>query len=368
MKQPDLGDRLPAPGTAASHGPTAPRGEVTPSPKDAAAPPYGRRSGPARRAEASARGWRSLLTSEVTFVAVLLCAVWLLPLGRYQLTLSVALLIYAIAGTGMNVLVGLAGIISVGHAAFMGVGGYAWALTTGAGAPHYAAWTMGIASSVVVALVVAIFLQRFSDYYFALATVAIGLLLPGLATMLPDLTGGSAGLRNVPYTSVMGLPRQESVFILAGACLLAALILQRLLRHSGPGLILIALRSREVALPAIGAPRRTAQALAFTISGALAGVAGVLLAQSTSFVDPSQYHFSLSVGLLLIPVVAGRGWLWAPVVGALVAFGLPDLFRTLDEWRLIFYGLIILFIPLVAPRGLVGLPGLGLGLLRRLRR
>lgn len=313
--------------------------------------------------ERGRRAWPSLPRrySEVFVVAAVLALLWLNGLGPYDSILIATAAAYLVAGVGMNVLVGFVGLASVGHAGFLAIGAYTWALTednvgiAGAGA-------LAIAITVAVAVVVGLFVLRFRSYYFALATLAFGAAVTAAIVSFPGLTNGSAGMA-LDFDGTVS----DSLYFAAAALATLALVLQHWLRHSSLGVQLLALRGNQAAASSLGMDRTRLELAAFVLSAVLAGVAGCLLAEISGYVSPSQFGFQQSVVLLVIPIIGGRGWLWAPALGAAIAVWLPDYARFLGSGRLIVYGLLLFFVSVFFPAGVRGIADWLGDLWRRLR-
>jgi ABC-type branched-subunit amino acid transport system permease subunit len=268
----------------------------------------------------------------------------------YLVYIAILMMAYGIAAIGMNMLLGFAGILSVGHAGFMAIGAYTWALSIpeiGAGG----AFALVVLTSFVSGGLVGLLVLRFSSYYLAVVTLAFGLFIEGAIELFPDLTGGSGGIRNVGYFAIGGFSRHDSVFMVGLLLVLLALALQRGVRFSGVGISLLAIRGNPVAAESLGVPIKMLEIGTFTVSAVLAGIGGCLVAQIVSYVSPSQFGFSQSVLLLVIPLLGGRGYLAAPLIGVVIAVALPEYTRFLGNWRLAAYGAILVLIAVFAPNG-----------------
>jgi ABC-type branched-subunit amino acid transport system permease subunit len=292
--------------------------------------------------------------NEIVLVGAASLIFWLLRASDYDVYVGVLMMAYGLAAVGMNMLLGFAGIVSVGHAGFLAIGAYTWALAMPLWGPGVSLVLVVLVSTAVGALVGSLVL-RFSSYYLAVVTLAFGLFVEGLIELFPDVTGGSSGIRNISYLHILGADRHASVFILAAVLLVLALLLQRGVRRSGVGISLLAIRGNQVAAESLGVPRKQLEMIIFSVSAALAGLAGCLIGQIVSYVSPSQFSFQQSVLLLVIPLVGGRGYFGAPVIGALIAVTLPEYTRFLGNWRLAAYGAILVLIAVLAPRGVMGL-------------
>jgi branched-chain amino acid transport system permease protein len=257
-------------------------------------------------------------------VAVFVAAVALLPLALddFQASQYAYVGIYFIVVCGLNVLTGYTGQISLGHGAFMAVGGYTTAvLAAKCGVPYL--WTIPIAGIVAggAGVLLAIPALRLSGLYLALATFGIALAAPALIRKFPGLTGGSTGLSFdlVRRPSWLGLSVNDWFYYLCWTIALVLLAAAWLLLRDHTGRAFRAVRDSEVAAVSFGVHLPTYKTLAFAVSAFYAGVAGALFAVvNLSYVSPETFSVRLSIYLVVGTVAAGLGSLWGIVVGALL--------------------------------------------------
>lgn len=257
-------------------------------------------------------------------------------------------LIYTIfvnALLGLSIYVTLAcGQLSLGNAAFMGIGAYAAALLTmKAGAPFGASLLAGGLLPAAVALLIGIPVLRLSGVYLAMATLAFGEVVRVVFLNL-EITGGPMGLN--------GIPLKTSFWHLALALGAAGAVLVRL-RDSRFGRAMEAINEDEVAAGVMGIHTTAVKVWAFAAGAFLAGVAGGLNAHYTFFVSPREYGFEPAVDILAFAILGGTRTLWGPVAGSIVLTVLPELFRFLGPYRLAVNGFILLMAVLYLPNGLV---------------
>ena len=261
-------------------------------------------------------------------------ALWLLALASPWLLGDHALIINEIAivalfAVSLDLILGYAGIVSLGHAAFFGMGAYAAALFAKLVMPDP---LVGLAFATVVATllgaVCSLTIMRGTDLTRLMVTMGVAMILMELANKL-DITGGADGLQGV----VMGPLLGQFEFDLYGriaasysiAVLLVLFVLARRLVHSPLGGTLKALRDNRLRAMAIGIPVTARLALIYTIAAGVAGAAGALLAQTTSFASVDVFAFDRSADLMLLLVIGGTGWLYGGVAGAIV-------FKLLQDW------------------------------------
>lgn len=270
-----------------------------------------------------------------------------LPYDRGIVTLTV---IYAIAGIGVNVLSGYVGIISVGHALFLAIGAYAWARLSPQSQPL--AILVGLLAGTVIAAAIGWAFLRLRGYFLTIATLAIGQATFVGARIWVDFTGGNNGLSGIPSVSIPIVPPDSAVLVASIFVLGLVFWLHAVLGRIPPGLAMFAVRGNEEAAAAIGIRIRLTRTVAFVISAIPVVIAGALLAQHTSYISPDSFTIIASVNLMAIVVIGGRGWRWAPILGALFVVALPEYARFAGAYRLIFYGGILTVVALFAPGGL----------------
>ncbi|HSC23305.1 MAG TPA: branched-chain amino acid ABC transporter ATP-binding protein/permease [Casimicrobiaceae bacterium] len=281
----------------------------------------------------------------------------------YQQYVIAMVAITAIVGVGLNVLLGLAGQLSLGHVGFYAIGAYACAILTTR--YEWSFWVVlplaGVAAGAAGALL-AIPALRVRGPYLAMVTIAFGFVIEQSAAEMKGLTGGWNGIMNIPRPTFAGLAMDEfGIGVLALALLAALLLLFARLRGSTFGLAMRATRDAEVASQSIGLDLVTIRAIAFVVSASLAGIAGAIFAILSNFVSPESFPFFQSITFLLVVLVGGAGTVLGPVAGAVVVVLLPEVLSFLAEYRLLFFGALLLVVLWLVPEGIVG------ALARRLR-
>ena len=256
-------------------------------------------------------------------------------------------LVYALGVNGLLALsmyvVLAAGQLSLGQAAFMGLGAYSSALMTlKLGLPFGVVLPLSVVAPVLFALAVGGPTLRLSGVYLAIATIGLGEVLRALYLNV-DYFGGALGLS--------GIPDQAETWMIYGLLGLAVLALW-LVGRSRIGRAMEAMREDETAAAVMGVPVRRYKLGVLVASGALAGVAGCLSAHVSSFIGPNEYGFEPAVTILSYALLGGIGNPLAPVLGAWVLTLLPELLRDVSDFRLVLNGLIIVAAVLFLPRGL----------------
>ncbi|MDZ4076592.1 MAG: branched-chain amino acid ABC transporter permease [Hylemonella sp.] len=261
-------------------------------------------------------------------------ALWLLALASPWLLSTHALIINEIAivalfAVSLDLILGYAGIVSLGHAAFFGMGAYAAALFAKLVMPDpLVGLAFAIAVSTLLGAVCSLTIMRGTDLTRLMVTMGVAMILMELANKL-DITGGADGLQGVIMGPLLGrfefdLQGQTAAWYSIGV-LLVLFVLARRLVHSPLGGTLKALRDNRLRAMAIGIPVTSRLAVIYTIAAGVAGAAGGLMAQTTSFASVDLFAFDRSADLMLLVVIGGTGWLYGGVAGAIV-------FKVMQDW------------------------------------
>ncbi len=274
----------------------------------------------------------------------------------YILGLTNLVGIYAIVVLGLNLFIGYAGQISLGNAAFFGLGAYGSAiLTTDVGWWPWPSMFLVAAMVALVALVVGLPALRLTGHYLAMATLGFNIVVYTILIQWDRVTGGPSGYAGIPYLSVGGLEIDSDVKLhyLIWAMALVCLTLGLNLVRSGVGRGLAALAGDEVAAGALGVDTRRAKVKVFILSAVFASLAGSLYAHCFSFVSPDTFGIFASVDFVIMVVVGGMGSIWGSLFGAAIITWLPELIEVFEAYREIIHGLILVLILMFLPQGLV---------------
>lgn len=237
------------------------------------------------------------------------------------------------------------GQLSLGQAAFMGLGAYTGALLTlKLGLPFLVVLPLSALVPALVALLIGGPTLRLNGVYLAIATIALGEVLRVFYINAEGLTGGALGLSGIPQKASLGL-----IYGLLGLALVGFWSLGR----SRIGRAMEAMREDEMAAGVMGINLPRYKLGALVVSSMLAGVAGCLSAHANSFIGPNEYGFETAVSILSFALLGGIGTPLAPVLGAVVLTALPEVLRPLADYRLVINGLIIVVAVLFLPRGIL---------------
>jgi branched-chain amino acid transport system permease protein len=311
------------------------------------------------------RGRRPAIGSLVVVAAVLVALPFLL--GSYNISLAAQVAIFFVAVLGLNILTGYSGQISIGHGAFMAIGGYTTAVMS---RDHHTdlvvTMLMAFAICFVLGLIVGLPALRFSGAYLALVTFALAVSVPQLPLQWSTFLGGTGGVQSANPTVRFlwhSVPSVSDQWLYGIAWTSAAILflLAWLILRGRVGRAFRAVRDSEVAATASGIELSVYKTLAFGISAAYAGVAGSLFVMATNgFAQPTEFSVLLSLQLLIGAAVAGLGSLWGILAGAAFVGLLPQVSTSVpvigtDHGRDVVFGLMVVLVMLVLPEGFAGL-------------
>ena len=267
---------------------------------------------------------------------------------------NVALL--AIVGIGLNVLLGLTGQVSFGHVGFFAIGAYTVAILTGsAGWSFWAAWPVAALLGFAAGALLALPALRVKGPYLAMITIAFGFIVEHLIVEASGLTGGQNGLMGITAPSLGGVQGERAVAVIALLAVGVALAGYAWLARGTWGAAMRAVRDAETAAESVGLNPLVLKTVAFAVSAALAAAAGALFAPLSGFVTPHTFNFLQSILFVLVVMLGGAGSVAGPLVGAIIVGLLPELLSSLEEYRLLFFGGLLLVVLWVAPDGMAGL-------------
>ncbi len=289
-------------------------------------------------------------------LVAILAVVPLTASNEYELRLFMLFMIYAVIAMGLNVLVGLTGLLSLGQAGLFALGSYTAAiLATRFG---FDLLVSGIAAIVIGSLFGALLAYptvRVRGVYLAVITIAFGLIVENAAIEWQGVTGGPMGITGIPKPSVLGIPLSGYRFYAVLAfVLVVVVIVTHNLKRSKYGRAMLALSQSETAARSVGINATAIKTLAFVISAATAGLAGVLYAFLNSYISPDIFTFSDSIRFLLMVIFGGAGTTTGPLIGAYILTYLPEYLQQLQYWQKFAYGLLLAVVMFVLPLGIFG--------------
>jgi branched-chain amino acid transport system permease protein len=306
----------------------------------------------------------SVLSPRTAFTVALLAIIALFPVytmltgDTFVLTLFTRVLILAIGAVSLNLIMGYGGMVSFGHAAYLGIGGYAVGILAKEGInAGLVQWPVAIAASALYALVVGALSLRTRGVYFIMITLAFAQMIYYVSIGL-DRYGGDDGLtiyKRSQFGGFIDLNNKTFFYYLCFALLLASIYLVSRLVNSRFGLVIRGTRSNEGRMRAIGFPTFRYKLVCFVIAGAMCGLAGALLANHTNFISPAMMHWTRSGDLIVMVVLGGLGSLFGPLIGAVTFLLLEEGLSRLTEYPDLILGPVLLLVAIYVHGGIQGL-------------
>jgi branched-chain amino acid transport system permease protein len=309
---------------------------------------------------------KSALNVRTVVTALLIAGLLLLPVystlsgNVFALTLFTRIVILALAAVSLNLIMGYGGMMSFGHAAYLGIGGYAVGIlaqeSIGSG---FIQFPVALAASALFALVIGALSLRTRGVYFIMITLAFAQMAYYVASGLARY-GGDDGLtiyKRSDFAGLINLSNRVQFYYLCLACLLSVIFLIWRIVNSRFGLVVQGLRSNEQRMQAIGFAVKRYRLVCFVIAGTMCGLAGALLANNTDFVSPAVMYWTRSGDLMVMVILGGMGSLFGPVIGAVVYLVLEELLSQITEYWAIIMGPLLLLIVLFGRGGIMGLLG-----------
>lgn len=292
--------------------------------------------------------------------AVLIAVICIAPTlagNAYYLMLLAHAGIYAIVAIGLCLLIGFTGQISLGHAAFFGLGGYVSAIiTTKYHMPVPVGFAAAILLTMAVAFLIGIPALRLRGHYLAMATLGFGEIVYNLVQSNIDFTGGASGISGVPPLVIFGLDMTSHdglyYFFFVWAIVVVEMLLAFNLTKSRPGRALMSIHGNEEAANASGVNTAAYKLKIFVLSAGLAALAGFLYAHMEKFIAADSAELMKSVILVAVVAVGGMANLWGTLVATVILLLLPEFLRVVKEMDILTYGLIIILIMIFMPGGL----------------
>jgi branched-chain amino acid transport system permease protein len=307
---------------------------------------------------------KGVLTPRNIVTAALVLGLVLLPLyvsltgDRFALTLFTRIVILALAAVSLNLILGYGGLMSFGHAAYLGIGGYAVGILAHEGIDTgFIQWPVALAASGLFALVIGALSLRTRGVYFIMITLAFAqmayYIVAGLARY-----GGDDGLtiyNRSEFAGLINLSNKTQFYYLCLALLFAMLYLVWRIVNSRFGMVIQGARLNDTRMRAIGFPTYRYKLTGFVIAGMMGGLAGALIANHTDFVSPAMMFWTRSGDLIVMVVLGGMGSLFGPVFGAVALLVLEEALSGVTEYWQIILGPLLLLVVLFARGGIDGL-------------
>jgi len=304
------------------------------------------------------------VTVRTVVVAGVLAFLFLLPAyaaftgHTFLVTLFTRIVILALAATSLNLILGYGGMVSFGHAAYLGIGGYAVGILAAEGITSgFVQWPVALAASAVTSLLIGLLCLRTRGVYFIMITLAFAQMIYYLAVGLARY-GGDDGLtiyRRSQFAGLINLGNKTVFYYVCLVLLVGSIWLVWRLTNSRFGLVIQGARSNDRRMRSIGFPTFRYRLACFVIAGTLCGLAGVLLANHTDFVSPAAMHWTRSGDLIVMVVLGGMASPFGSLMGAIALLVLEEALSGITEYWQIILGPLLLLVVLFARRGIDGL-------------
>ncbi|MEB3212877.1 MAG: ATP-binding cassette domain-containing protein [Leptolyngbyaceae bacterium] len=297
------------------------------------------------------KGWLGIGALGMAIAATVMApnTYYLLILGMVAIT--------TLVGVGLNILVGLSGQVSIGHAGFFAIGAYTGSLLmTKADWNFWAALVMALIATAGTGAALAAPALRVTGPYLAMVTIAFGIIVERVLIEWVGLTGGFGGISSIPKPALFGLePALRDVVMISMLAAFLAMLSFALLKQHPWGRAFQAVRDDEVAASALGLNTLFIRIMAFTLSAGFTGIAGVFFSSTIGFVSPDSFTFHRSILFLLIVILGGLGTAEGALIGAIALGILPEFFQDFAQYQLLFFGLLLLGVLWLAPNGVTSL-------------
>ncbi|MDD2388652.1 MAG: branched-chain amino acid ABC transporter permease [Desulfobacterales bacterium] len=277
----------------------------------------------------------------------------------YQISIMTTALIYVVLGLGLNIVVGLAGLLDLGYVAFYAVGAYAYALLNyHFGLGFWAVLPVGAALGALFGILLGFPVLRLRGDYLAIVTLGFGEIIRLILENWNEFSFGPSGIANIPRPGFFGLELSLETaniymyFLMIALALFTIAVVNRL-QNSRIGRAWIALREDEIACQAMGIDKTRTKLTAFALGATWAGMMGVIFAAKTTFINPASFTFLESAMILSIVVLGGMGSITGVILGALLLILLPEYLRAFSDYRMILFGAAMVVMMVFRPQGII---------------
>jgi branched-chain amino acid transport system permease protein len=292
--------------------------------------------------------------------------------GGYLLNVMVFVGIFTMLAVALNLLLGFAGQISLGQAAFYGLGAYiSGVLTSTYTVNPWLAMILGAVSVGVMTFVLGFPILKLKGHSLAMATLGLGIIVFIFFNETVNVTGGPSGLSGIPNLSIASFTFDTDLksYYLVWTFALSTILLAVNLTNSRIGRSLQAIHQSEVAARVLGVNARLLKVQIFTISGIVSALAGSLYAHTVTFISPSSFGFNVSIELLTMVIIGGLGSIYGSFLGAAILTLLPEFLRTCQDYDIIIYGILLILMTMFMPGGIIAaIPATAKALLGKIRK
>lgn len=292
--------------------------------------------------------------------AVVLAAMIVFPFvvtSSYVLRIAITVLMYIMLSLSLNLLVGHLGLMSMGHAAFWGIGAYTAAiLSTRFNVSSLGTFLAAMVIAGVFGMILGLPVLKLKGYYLTVVTLGFCEIIRLVELNSMNLTNGPLGISRIPSLNFFGIvfKSSRSVYFVALALVVLTVVVIYRIVNSRIGLAIMSIRDDDIAASSIGVNVFVYKVMVFIISGMIAGLAGAFYAHYISYIDPSGFTTGQSMDLVILAIFGGLGSIPGAILGAAVLTILPETMRALMEYRSLIYGIVIVIMMMVKPDGILG--------------
>ena len=306
---------------------------------------------------------RFLSRPSILFMAQLLSIglLLILPafrLNSYIMNIVVKVMIYITLALGLNILVGYVGLVSLGQAGFVAVGAYTTTVLTKAyGWNFFASLLLCVVVSAIVGILIGMPSLRLTGTYLSIITFGFGEIIRTMIIVWEPVTNGPLGIRGIPRPELFGIPfsmANGGLYYLSLILMLLVMIFSRLLYDSKTGRAFRAIKGDETAAVMMGINVTYYKVMAFVLAAVISALAGSLYANQLGYIDQNTFTFDMSTMILSVVILGGMGTIRGMVVGSVILVLLPELSRSLTDYRFVIYGLILILMMRFRPQGILG--------------
>lgn len=309
--------------------------------------------------------WNQKLLSEKKYlipfcgIVLLLAVIFPLIFSEYRVNIMINAMIYVVLGLGLNIVVGLAGLLDLGYVAFYAVGAYTYALLNyHFGVGFWVALPLGALVGAFFGILLGIPVLRLRGDYLAIVTLGFGEIVRLILENWNKFSFGPSGIANIPMPSFFGLITTRSqglvfmYYLMIALAIFTIFVVERL-QNSRLGRSWLALREDEVACQAMGIDKMKTKLAAFALGATWAGMMGVIFAAKTRFINPASFTFLESAIILSIVVLGGMGSIFGVILGAFVLILLPEELRAFSQYRMLIFGAAMVLMMVFRPQGII---------------
>ncbi|MEG0272840.1 MAG: branched-chain amino acid ABC transporter permease [Hydrogenoanaerobacterium sp.] len=295
-----------------------------------------------------------------TALLVLLAFLIILPIvykDDYYKSIMVKILFYSVLASSMNIINGYSGQFSLGHAGFMCVGAYTAAiLATKLGWSFWVTIIMAGLMSAIIGYLISLPTLKLRGIYLTIVTLGFSEIVRLIALNWESLTGGAMGIKNIPPPVFFGIVLNKTnhyYYLCLGILVITLLIMYRLI-HSKIGRAWIAIREDQLAASSLGVEISKYKCLAFVVGAFFAGVGGCIMAYFYRYISSDMFVLDETFNIISMVIIGGQGTLVGPIIGTVIVNILTELFRFAEQYRMVFYAILIILMMWCRPQGLVG--------------